>query len=334
MIRRSSTVTSLSSRIEAINTPWPNPADVSGCDKCGRKAVALIRYSGAHLCREHFIEFVEKRVRHELRRQLDLKGGERIAVAVSGGKDSTVALHVLNDILGRRRDLELCAITVDEGISEYRESSIPIVAENCRALGLEHMVVSLKDLYGMTMDEIARRERQLSACSYCGVLRRAAMNRAAREWNATHLATGLNLDDTSQSIMMNFSRGDVQRLARLGPHKRVQKGLVPRIQPLRQIPEQEATLYAMLRKVKYHDLECPYAPEALRNDYRDFIAQLETKYPGTRHSIVKSYDELLPSLEKLYPPARLKTCECGEVTVTGRCKACELIASLRAARLT
>lgn len=301
------------------------------CDRCGRRSVVLVRYSGAHLCREHFCEFVEKRVKHELRRQVELRGGGRIAVAVSGGKDSTVVLQLLVDILGRRKDLEFCAITVDEGIEGYRGSSIPVVAANCRELGVEHIVVSFKDLYGLTMDEIAKSTRELSTCSYCGVLRRAAMNRAARTWNATHLATGLNLDDTAQSILMSFARGDVERLARLGPHKRVQPGLVPRIQPLRAIPESETTLYAMVRALKFHDLECPYAPEALRNSYRDVLAQLEDRYPGTRHSMVKSYDEMVPCLKKTFQPASLSFCACGEPAMGARCKACELISSIKRA---
>lgn len=301
---------------------------MTSCDKCRHQAIIFIRYSGAHLCSEHFCEYVEKRVRHGFRSQLDLKGGERIAVAVSGGKDSTVALHVVSRILGKRKDLTICAITVDEGIAGYRGSSIPIVAKDCDELGIEHIVVSFKSLYDCTMDQIAAKRRDLSTCGYCGVLRRAAMNRAARDWKATHLATGLNLDDTAQSIIMNFSRGDVERLARLGPHKRLQSGLVPRIQPLRSIPESETTLYAIVNELVFHDLECPYAPEALRNTYRSMLAQLEDKYPGTRHSILKSYDEILPALESMYPPARLRKCACGEPTSSSKCKACELIQSL------
>ena len=307
---------------------------MTSCDRCRRKSITFIRYSGAHLCGDHFCEFVEKRAKHELRWQMDVRGEERVAVAVSGGKDSTVALNLVHRILDKRRDLDLCAITVDEGIHGYRESSIPIVADNCQQLGIEHIVVSFEDLFGTTMDRIAKSDRQLATCSYCGVLRRAAMNRAAREWKATHLATGLNLDDTAQSILMNFSRGDVERLARLGPHRRVQSGLVPRIQPLRSIPESETLQYAIVRELKFHDLECPYAPEALRNAYRSVLSQLEDKYPGTRHSIVRSYDDILPALEKLYPPAKLKRCLCGEPTISGKCKTCELLESLRRDNLT
>ncbi len=299
------------------------------CDKCGGEAVTFIRYSGAHLCGRHLCEFVEKRVKHEIRTQMDIRGGERVAVAVSGGKDSMVALRLIVEVLGDRRDLDICAVTVDEGIDGYRGPALPIVARGCEDMGIEHVVVSFEDLFGTTMDDLARRDRRLSACSYCGVLRRNAMNRAARGWGATHLATGLNLDDTAQSILMNFVKGDVERLARLGPHSKTQEGLVPRVQPLRSVPEKETTLYAILRKMEYHDLECPYAPEAQRNSFRELVNKLEDKYPGTRHGILRSYDGILPALRDMHAPAELGRCGCGEPTPSGTCKACELLRSLR-----
>lgn len=314
---------------QAINTQGPNPRQLTSCEKCVDRAVVLIRYSGAHLCARHFSEFVERRVKHEIRRQVDLQGDERLAVAVSGGKDSMVALTLTHKTIGERRDISMCAVTVDEGISGYRDSSIPLVSEACAQLGIEHIVVSFDKMYGVTMDGIAKSDRDIAACSYCGVLRRRAMNSAARGWGATHLVTGLNLDDTAQSILMNFARGDVERLARLGPHKRVQPHLVRRLQPLRAIPESESLLYAMVNGVRFHDLECPYAPEAVRNEYRAVVSGLEDRFPGTRHSILKSYDELLPALENMFEPAVLRACECGEPTSSEKCKSCQLLAGLK-----
>ncbi|RLF44350.1 MAG: tRNA lysidine(34) synthetase TilS, partial [Thermoplasmata archaeon] len=63
------------------------------CSKCSKEAITFIRYNGTYLCRQHFIEFVEKRVRKEIRKQGLPKGN--IAVALSGGKDSLVACYLL-----------------------------------------------------------------------------------------------------------------------------------------------------------------------------------------------------------------------------------------------
>ena len=88
------------------------------CSKCPEDAITYIRYNGTNLCPRHFQDFVERRVKREVRQQLRLEGPIRLGVAVSGGKDSAVALELLVDVLGRRRDVEILALTVDEGIAE------------------------------------------------------------------------------------------------------------------------------------------------------------------------------------------------------------------------
>jgi uncharacterized protein (TIGR00269 family) len=298
---------------------------VSACVKCGKEPVTFIRYSGSHLCERHFLEFVEKRVRSELRKQVDLDGKHMLAVALSGGKDSSVALAILAETLRRRRDIELFAITIDEGISCYRPGTMEKANELCAMLDVEHRTATIANEASRTIDEIVQKVGIRSACSYCGVLRRRCMNRLARDLGADVVATGLNLDDTAQSILMNFTRGDVEKLARLGPHVRIQPGLIPRIQPMRLIPEKESHLYAVLRHLPFSSAECPYAEGALRNEYREIVDRLEAGHPGTRHAIVNSYDAIRPMLAESHPPTKLKVCECGEPTSGELCKSCELL---------
>src|SRR5438046_10355715 len=97
------------------------------------------------------------------------------------------------------------------------------------------------------MDEVLARDPGSIPCSYCGPFRRQALNRAAREVGADYVATGLNLDDTAQSILMNAARGDIEGLARAGPHEGRQPGLVPRTQRLRAILDRGVCLSAILR---------------------------------------------------------------------------------------
>ena len=294
------------------------------CDLCGKDAVTFIRYNGAHLCSEHFRKYVEKRVKKEIRLQTDMRSGGTIGVAVSGGKDSMVTLSLLHQVFGERKDVDLQCITIDEGIERYRPESIVLVKDFCKDHDIQYNQASFSDL-GLTMDSISGRCGDSSPCTYCGVFRRKLMNGVARDLGAKYLATGLNLDDTAQSIMMNFVRGDVERLARLGPHKKVQPGLIPRIQPLRLIPEKESLLYAITAGIPYHDGTCPYSNEALRNQFRATVDELENRSPGTRFSILSSYDTLLPMLMSNIPSAKLKACECGEPTLGKQCKACEFI---------
>ncbi len=292
--------------------------------------MAFLRYSGAHLCSRHFQEYVERRVKQEIRRQLALRGEPtKIAVGISGGKDSAASLVLLSQYLSRRRDVTLEAITVDEGIAGYRPPSLESARALCAQLGVPHHVISYAETVGFEMDRVVRTDAAAIPCSYCGVFRRQALNTKAVEIGADYLATGLNLDDTAESILMNVARGDVERLARLGPHEQVQPGLVPRLQPLRMVPEVEVYLYAYLRKIPFHDANCPYAERAQRGRFKEVVHRLEAESPGTRHAIVRGYDELRPILQKAWPPAPLQPCaRCGEPTVHEVCKACEMKARL------
>ena len=293
------------------------------CSKCGREAVTFIRYNGTWLCRNHFMDFVEKRVKKEVRKQPFPKG--IIAVALSGGKDSLVATYLMHKITEKDAGREVHAITVDEGIKGYRDRTLKIAKKFCREYGIPHHIISFKGEYGFTLDDVSKVRGELAECTYCGVFRRQCINKVAEKIKAKAIAMGHNLDDVAQTILMNFVRSDIERMARMAPHKKIQPGLIPRILPLRSIPEKEATLYAYLMGFDISEDECPYAVRAMRGTYRDFLVNLEKNHPGSRHSILKSFLELEDCIREKYPPASLKACEkCGQPTSEKICMACQL----------
>ncbi len=299
------------------------------CDLCPHDAVTFIRYNGMHLCPMHFISYVDKRIKKEIRKQIHLVPGDILAVAVSGGKDSMVTLHALHETFKERRDISIHAIVIDEGIDGYRPPSVDVVRKYCEEKNIPLHIRSFEEDLDLSMDVIAPISGDSSPCTYCGVFRRKLMNDEARKIGATYLATGHNLDDMAQSVMMNFVRGDVDRLARLGPHKKVQPGLIPRFHPLRMIPEKESLLYSIVANIPHYDGMCPYWEAALRNQYREVVDELEDRSPGSKFSILSSYDQIKPLLEDSSPPADLKKCECGEPTHGKLCKACELSAKMK-----
>lgn len=246
-----------------LRTKISNEMDIYGgdqqmdCDICGSESITYIRYNGTHLCAYHFIKYVDRRVKKEIRKQVHVCPNDTIAIAVSGGKDSMVVLNIISKVFGHMNNVKVHAITINEGIDKYRPPSISIVKRFCEKNGVEFHVRSFAEL-GLVMDDVAPISNNISPCTYCGVFRRKLMNDEARKIGAKYLATGHNLDDMTQSIMMNFVRGDIERLARLGPHKNIIPGLIPRFFPLRIIPEKETLLYAIVSKIEYWDGVCPY----------------------------------------------------------------------------
>ena len=191
-----------------------------GACECGNEAVYFARYSGAHLCAKHFCDSVERRVRAELRKQGPFKGGT-FAIALSGGKDSVVALRLMHETFRDNPAVKIAAVTVDEGIASYRPPSIEVARAHCEELGVEHVVLSYARTAGVTMDQVVvHPARTMMPCAYCGVLRRRNLNDAAHRVAATHLVTGHNLDDIAQTLLMNHLKGDVDRIAKMGPHRR------------------------------------------------------------------------------------------------------------------
>jgi uncharacterized protein (TIGR00269 family) len=258
-----------------------------------------------------------------------IRRGDKVAVGLSGGKDSSTLLYLLNKHK-EKFGIELCAVLVDEGIEGYRSITKEAAEKLCRQLGVELKVLSYRQEFGTKLDDVPQRlGREIQWCSWCGVFRRSALNKAARAAGATKLAVGHNLDDEAQSVVMNFFRGDANQLQRLGSAEETE-GLVNRIKPLKNVPEKETTLFAVLQELPFSDAECPHSHDMMRRKVGAFLNQMELDHPGSKMQVAKFHARLkamLPESKK-----ELRTCSCGEPTSRERCKKCELLSELSSAR--
>jgi len=309
---------------------------MSMCTLCKKKDAVFLRpYSGEKLCRGCFLKSIENKVRGTIAKYDMLKPDDKIMVAVSGGKDSVTLLHILSKIEKAFPEAKLCAVTVDEGIRGYRDEALRVAVKNCQKLSVEHIVTSFREMFGYTLDEIVgitreRGEGGLTPCSYCGVLRRRALNTAAREAGVDKLATAHSLDDETQTMILNILHGDALRIARVKPVlTMIHPKLIQRIKPLCEVPEKEIALYAHLKKIELQSTPCPYARTALRNDIRTMLNRMEEKHAGIKFTIFKSVERIRPALEAMMKEARMKDCKiCGEPTVGEMCKPCQMLQQL------
>ena len=316
------------------------------CDKCDRDAVMHAAYAGSHLCENHFSRSVETRVKRRIRKD-DLLPADATPedpvtwlIGLSGGKDSTVLTHILADVFGQDPRVDLVALSIHEGIAEYRDESLHAAEDLVADRPVTYESVTYADEFGIEMDDVVEDDpMDMAPCAYCGVFRRDVLSAYAQEYDADLLLTGHNLDDEAETALMNVLEGNVEQMAKhfdasLGPlpERRAVSGFVPRAKPLRDIPEKEVALYAHLNDIPAHIAECPYASESFRGTIRDLLLELEDQHPGTRHSIISGYEEMAAYAAAEYRregETPSGTCiECGQPTNRERCRACELQAAL------
>ena len=307
------------------------------CTCCKQNEAFFYRqYSGERLCKKCFATSIEAKVRSTITRYHMLKFNDHLAVAVSGGKDSLSLLYILAKIKKYRPKTTLTAVTVDEGIKGYRDEALDIAEATCKKLEVPHHIVSFKELYGYSLDEIITRARkrgqnELTACAYCGVLRRRAINAGARKVKADKVATAHTLDDEVQTVLMNILRGDIIRLTKEKPvTNEVHPLFVQKIKPFCEIPEKESALYAYVKKLDFQDTPCPYATEALRNDIRGMLNNMEEKHAGTKFTVSRAIEKLRPAIEATAKKENFRLCvECGEPSALDLCKTCEMLRQIR-----
>jgi uncharacterized protein (TIGR00269 family) len=307
------------------------------CTLCGRNdAVYGRNYSGENLCARCFCKTVEDKVRRTISKYEMLEQKDKFMIAVSGGKDSVTLLHILTKIEKLYPNVFFCAGTVDEGIRGYRDEALSIAKKNCRKLGIEQKVTSFKKLFGYELDEMVdilkkRGDKGLTPCSYCGVLRRKALNTLARDAGVDKLVTAHSLDDETQTMLLNLLHGDPLRIARSKPVLDViHPKFVQRVKPLCMVPEKEVIFYAYLKGVEFQCINCPYAQTALRNDIRDMLNRMEHKHAGTLFTVFSSMEKLRPALEAYVKEVKLNNCKlCDEPTVGDLCRACEMLEDLK-----
>lgn len=332
------------------------------CELCnGRKAVMKRPKNLQKLCKECFYNVFETEIHNTIADANLFKPGDKVAIGASGGKDSTVLASVLKT-LNERYDyqLELVLLSIDEGIKGYRDDSLATVKRNQAQYGMPLEIISYKDLYNWSMDEIVSCAGIRSSCTYCGVLRRQALDRGAAKLGINHVVTGHNADDMAETVLMNLLRGDTARLEKSCTILTQSTGSpIKRSKPFKYSYQKEIVLYAHYKKLDYFSTECSYAPEAFRGTARELLKSLEAIRPSCIMDIIYSGEHLAlaPKKKKVTQQYKNKKktqidneqeinadgsitigtrefkdgnrCEnCGYLTSNKICKACVLLAGL------
>lgn len=212
-----------------------------------------------------------------------LRPGDRIAVGVSGGKDSLSLLHAL--VAYRKRapfPYELIALTIEQG-----KFKVPIDAlgEKIRALGVEW--IRRED--DATLDLIAQGIPH--GCDVCSRHRRYHLYNAASELGCSVLALGHTADDCAESLLRNILFNG--RIASLPPVAQSRKGNLRLIRPLVYVTEDLSTEYARAQGFLAIGCVCS-EKESVRKEIRTFLDDVKSRHIGVSDSITAALANINP----------------------------------------
>jgi tRNA 2-thiocytidine biosynthesis protein TtcA len=203
-----------------------------------------------------------------------LRPADRIAVGVSGGKDSLTLLHAL--VAYRKRapfPYELIAVTLEQG-----KFKLPIGAleEKIRALDVEWIIREDAATLRLIRDGVPH------GCDVCSRHRRYNLYKIAAELDCSVLALGHTADDCAESLMRNILFNG--RIASLPPVSQSQKGSVRLIRPLVYVYENLSTEYA--RTQGFLPISCVCSEkESVRREIREFLDGMKSRHVGISDSI-------------------------------------------------
>ncbi len=290
------------------------------CRKCSQKAVIKIYQHNLPLCKEHFLEFEEERVRKAIQDFQMIERKEKLLVVVSGGKDSLSVAYML-----KKMGYTVHLLHINLGIGKYSLLS----QEKCEKFSSQHSlpltVISLVEEWGKGIGELAHSTYK-STCSLCGMVKRYYFNKFAYENGFDAVVTGHNLDDMTSALLANILGWRISYMVKQTPVLREEGKLKKKVKPLIYLTERETAAYAFLSSIDYIREECPFSANSTFLKVKHALNEIEKESPGTKFSF---YRGLLKNLhlfkEKEKKPLLRECAICGFPTIMEVCSFCKTL---------
>ncbi|MDD2541195.1 MAG: tRNA 2-thiocytidine(32) synthetase TtcA [Desulfuromonadaceae bacterium] len=217
-----------------------------------------------------------------------IANGDRIAVAVSGGKDSYTLLLLLEEL--RRRapvQFELIAVNIDSGYPGYRAD---IIEDFLRKNGFSYRMVP-SEHYDIIKE---KRRPGSSYCSICSRLKRGALYEAAQTLGCNKLALGHHREDFIETLLLNqFFVGSLKSMS---ASMLADNGIVTVIRPLVYIAEEDIISFSHQAQLPVVCCSCPVSGTAdmQRTRMKQLLEELQTTIPHVKNSLLKALSNVHP----------------------------------------
>jgi uncharacterized protein (TIGR00269 family) len=247
--------------------------------------------------------------------------GERLLVAVSGGKDSLAVWDILHS-MGYEAD----GLYVGLGIGEYSEGSGGYVQRFAEQRGLKLIDIDLRAEYGYDVPTASAVTKRVP-CSACGLSKRHLFDAAAVEGGYDAVVTGHNLDDEAAVLYGNVLRWQTDYLGRQRPVLAARNGFPRKIKPLVRLGEREMAAYCVVQGIDYQVEECPMAAGNKHLQYKEILNAQEAASPGAKAAFYFGFLRNAVDRFDVDPDDdTLGTCErCGSPASGEVCSFCRLV---------
>ncbi len=290
------------------------------CVACKKEAKVKFIYA---FCESCFIRHYEKRVRKLINKFKLIQRGDKILVAVSGGKDSLSCAEILASLRSIYK-FKLAVLHIDVGVStctDFRTEEV--IRSFCKERDIDFYIIRFKDFLGVDesvdIKELFKKTRR-PICSTCGMLKRYLLNKFAREAGFNKIATGHCADDITKFFFKNWFSQNFDWIAKFKPftpssHPKI----ISRIRPLFECLEMENLAYVKFKNITIAGYsQCSYF---LKKDKWDRLLKfIDEKRPDFKLNIVRGLEYIKIEVDKDRP---LRECEiCGEPTDRQVCSVC------------
>ena len=206
-----------------------------------------------------------------------IEEGDKIGVALSGGKDSITLLMCLKALQRfYPKHFDLIAISVNPGF-EYFDSNF--LQETCDSIDVP-FIEAKSDIKEIVFD--IRKEK--NPCSLCANLRRGILNSYAIENDCNKLALGHNEDDVLETFFLNMLFGG--KLSTFAPVSYMDRSKITLIRPLIYTPEKEIRKFIKKEKIKVMAKNCPMDGHSKREEMKQLLYDLTIKIPNVRANLI------------------------------------------------
>ena len=289
------------------------------CASC--KKPAQIKIAFAPFCESCFLKHYQNRVERLIKKFKLIEEKDKILVAVSGGKDSMSCAHVLSK-LRQTFKFEMGVLHIDVGVSDCTNKDTEnIIRDFCNEYKVPFYLLKIKEYLGLDIKEVSKKIRR-PICSICGMVKRYALNKFARENGFNKIATGHCADDITLLFFKNWFSYYFDWIAKFKPimpsnHPKI----VTRIRPLFECLEEENLTYVKLNKIKIAGCS-KYSYSVRKDKLKEILKLIDSKKPDFKINFVRALERVEIKVKE---PDSIKECiKCGEPTDKEICGVCRL----------